>query len=105
VTGVNRLTRLPSGSRNSSARLPHGIVVGSVTTSARRPRIRSYSASTSSTMNSRIATDGQCADKRRNLGEQLVAPNDQGHDYHEFEHLRTEALVEAVLQATTPAVV
>jgi hypothetical protein len=23
--------------------------------------------------------------------------------YHEFEHLRTEALVEAVLQATTPA--
>ncbi len=55
VTGVNRLTRLPSGSRNSSARLPQGIVVGAVTISPTCPRSRSYSASTSSTRNSIIA--------------------------------------------------
>jgi hypothetical protein len=29
LTGVKKLTRLPSGSRNNSERLPHGIVVGS----------------------------------------------------------------------------
>jgi hypothetical protein len=29
VTGVKRLTRLPSGSRNRMERLPQGIVVGS----------------------------------------------------------------------------
>jgi amino acid efflux transporter len=37
VTGVKKLTRLPSGSRNSSDRLPHGIVVGSVTKSSTKP--------------------------------------------------------------------
>ncbi len=37
VTGVKKLTRLPSGSRNSSDRLPQGIVVGSVTKSVRKP--------------------------------------------------------------------
>ena len=37
VTGVKKLTRLPSGSRNSSDRLPHGIVVGSLTKSAPTP--------------------------------------------------------------------
>lgn len=37
VTGVKKLTRLPSGSRNSSDRLPQGIVVGSVTKSATKP--------------------------------------------------------------------
>src|ERR1700722_10222036 len=29
LTGVKKLTRFPSGSRNRSERLPHGIVVGS----------------------------------------------------------------------------
>src|SRR4051794_13302281 len=37
VTGVKKLTRLPSGSRNSSDRLPQGIVVGSVTKSVTKP--------------------------------------------------------------------
>jgi len=41
VTGVNRLTRLPSGSRNSSDRLPQGIVVGSLTNSVATWRMRS----------------------------------------------------------------
>jgi hypothetical protein len=31
LTGVKKLTRLPSGSRNSSERFPHGWVVGSWT--------------------------------------------------------------------------
>ena len=34
VTGVKKLTRLPSGSRSRSDRLPQGIVVGSVTKSS-----------------------------------------------------------------------
>ena len=33
LTGVNKLTRLPSGSWNIRERLPHGIVVGSLTKS------------------------------------------------------------------------
>jgi transposase len=37
VTGVKKLTRLPSGSRNSSDRLPQGIVVGSLTKSVTKP--------------------------------------------------------------------
>jgi hypothetical protein len=37
VTGVKKLTRLPSGSRNSSDRLPQGIVVGSVTKPVTKP--------------------------------------------------------------------
>jgi hypothetical protein len=37
VTGVKKLTRLPSGSRNRSERLPHGIVVGSLTKSSTNP--------------------------------------------------------------------
>lgn len=37
VTGVKKLTRLPSGSRNSSERLPQGIVVGLVTKSVTKP--------------------------------------------------------------------
>jgi hypothetical protein len=41
VTGVNRLTRLPSGSRNSSDRLPQGIVVGSLTNFVATWRMRS----------------------------------------------------------------
>jgi hypothetical protein len=31
VTGVKRFTKLPSGSRKSSERLPHGMVVGACT--------------------------------------------------------------------------
>src|SRR5690242_7801979 len=34
VTGSKRLTRFPSGSRNNTARFPHGIVVGSFTHSS-----------------------------------------------------------------------
>lgn len=37
VTGVKKLTRLPSGSRKSSDRLPQGIVVGPVTKSVTKP--------------------------------------------------------------------
>ena len=37
VTGVKKLTRLPSGSRNRSERLPQGIVVGSLTKSSTNP--------------------------------------------------------------------
>lgn len=37
VTGVKKLTRLPSGSRNSSDRLPQGIVVGPLTKSVTKP--------------------------------------------------------------------
>ncbi len=37
VTGVKKLTRLPSGSRNSRDRLPQGIVVGSLTKSVTKP--------------------------------------------------------------------
>lgn len=37
VTGVKKLTRLPSGARNSSDRLPQGIVVGSLTKSVTKP--------------------------------------------------------------------
>ena len=48
VTGVYRLTSVPSGSRNCAARLPHGIVFGSCTTIA-APFSRANSASTSST--------------------------------------------------------
>ena len=40
MTGVKRLTRFPSGSRNSRERFPHGIVVGSVTNSATTGRSR-----------------------------------------------------------------
>ena len=32
VTGVYRLTSVPSGSRNWAARFPHGIIFGSCTT-------------------------------------------------------------------------
>jgi hypothetical protein len=52
VTGVNRLTRFPSGSRNKIERLPHGIVVGSWIHSLTIGAKRAYSASTSSTRNS-----------------------------------------------------
>ena len=52
VTGVKKLTRLPSGSRNSSDRLPHGIVVGSLTKSSTRPARFWRTPSTSSTRNS-----------------------------------------------------
>jgi len=56
---VKKLTRLPSGSRNNRDRLPHGIVVGSLTKSMDKLMdsclIRSYSLSTSSTRNSMIA--------------------------------------------------
>ena len=48
VTGVYRLTSVPSGSRNCAARFPHGIVFGSCTTVA-APFSRANSASTSST--------------------------------------------------------
>jgi hypothetical protein len=52
VTGVKKLRRLPSGSRNRSARLPQGIVVGSLTKSSTKP-VRFWCAvSTSSTRNS-----------------------------------------------------
>jgi hypothetical protein len=55
VIGVKRLMRLPSGSRNSRDRLPHGIVVGSCTrSSSSSPFSRSNSASTSATWNSMI---------------------------------------------------
>ncbi len=37
VAGVKKLTRLPSGSRSSNDRLPHGIVVGSLTKSSTKP--------------------------------------------------------------------
>jgi hypothetical protein len=52
VTGVKKLTRLPSGSRNSSDRLPHGIVVGSLTKSSTKPASLWCTPSTSSTRNS-----------------------------------------------------
>lgn len=45
VTGSKRLIRFPSGSRNSIARFPHGIVVGSFTHSSTNGFKRSYSAS------------------------------------------------------------
>ena len=54
VTGMNRETAVPSGSRNCAVRLPHGITFGSCTTSILSFR-RANSASTSSTMNSMIA--------------------------------------------------
>jgi uncharacterized protein (DUF1330 family) len=55
-----------------------------------------------------VADDGQAWDmvvlvrypSRRHFVQMIKDPI-----YHQFEHLRTEALVEAVLQATTPAVV
>jgi hypothetical protein len=50
ATGMNRLTRLLSGSRNRMERFPHGIVVGSCTHSFTTSR--SNSLSTSSTRNS-----------------------------------------------------
>ena len=52
VTGVKKLTRLPSGSRNSSDRLPQGIVVGSLTKSSTKPVRFWCTRSTSSTRNS-----------------------------------------------------
>src|ERR1700678_3669645 len=52
VTGVKKLTRLPSGSRNSSDRLPHGIVVGSLTKSSTKSARLRCTRSTSSTRNS-----------------------------------------------------
>jgi hypothetical protein len=52
VTGVKKLTRLPSQSRNSSDRLPQGIVVGSLTNSVPRPARFWCTRSTSSTRNS-----------------------------------------------------
>src|ERR1700712_1422194 len=55
VAGVKKLIRLPSGSRKSRERLPHGIVVGALTNSIVAYRSRSYSASTSSTRNSMMA--------------------------------------------------
>lgn len=51
----NMLTRLPSGSRSKSERLPHGIDVVGITMFAPYAFIRSNTASTSSTSNSRIA--------------------------------------------------
>ena len=54
VTGVKKLTRLPSGSRNSSDRLPQGIVVGSLTKSSTKPARFWCTPSTSSTRNSMI---------------------------------------------------
>src|SRR5271169_3171501 len=54
VTGVKKLTRLPSGSRNSRDRLPQGIVVGSVTKSSTKPARFWCTPSTSSTRNSMI---------------------------------------------------
>jgi len=68
VTGVKKLTRLPSGSRKSSDRFPHGIVVGSFTNSATVSCSRAYSASTSTTRNSMIAV-------RLSAGRALPAPN------------------------------
>jgi hypothetical protein len=52
VTGVKKLRRLPSGSRNRIERLPHGMVVGSCTHWLTSGLSRSYSLSTSSTRNS-----------------------------------------------------
>jgi hypothetical protein len=54
VTGVKRLTRLPSGSRNRMERFPQGMVVGSCTHSRTTVLSRSNSLSTSSTRNSMI---------------------------------------------------
>jgi len=54
VTGVKELTRLPSGSRNRSDRLPQGIVVGSWTKSSTKPARFWCTPSTSSTRNSMI---------------------------------------------------
>lgn len=51
----NMLTRFPSGSRNKSERLPHGINVVGITMFVQNAFIRSNTASTSSTSNSRIA--------------------------------------------------
>ena len=64
VTGVKKLTRLPSGSRNSSDRLPHGIVVGSLTKSSTKPARFRCTPSTSSTRNSMMTvllSHGQAA--------------------------------------------
>jgi hypothetical protein len=65
VTGAKRLTRLPSGSRNNTERLPHGIVVGALTNSVVNCLNRSYSASTSSTRNSMIAVWSSAARAER----------------------------------------
>ena len=56
VTGVKKLTRLPSGSRTSRERLPQGRVFGSATTSevGIQAARRCQRASTSSTRNSMI---------------------------------------------------
>lgn len=51
LTGVKKLIKFPSGSRNSKERFPHGMVVGSWTTSLFSSF--SYSLSTSSTSSSR----------------------------------------------------
>jgi len=51
----NMLTRFPSGSRSKSERLPHGINVVGITMFVPDAFIRSNTASTSSTSNSRIA--------------------------------------------------
>lgn len=53
-----------------------------------------------------VAEDGQAWDMVvlvRYPSRQHFAAMVRDPAYHEFEHLRTEALVEAVLQATTPA--
>ena len=52
MTGVKKLTRLPSGSRSNNERLPHGMVVGYWTQSRTTGMSRVYSLPTSSTLNS-----------------------------------------------------
>ncbi|GAA3120039.1 hypothetical protein GCM10020254_78920 [Streptomyces goshikiensis] len=52
VTGVKKLTRLPSGSRRRSERLPQGIVVGAWTKSSTKALRFRWTRSTSSTRNS-----------------------------------------------------
>lgn len=49
AAGLKKLTGLPSGSRNSIDRLPHGISVGCCNQSVTKASIRARSASTSST--------------------------------------------------------
>src|ERR1700730_4749676 len=55
LTGVKKLIKLPSGSRKSKERFPHGMVVGSWTTSVIIVLSFRYSPSTSPTRNSMIA--------------------------------------------------
>ena len=98
VTGVKRLTRLPSGSRNNMERFPQGMVVGSCTHSLTRLLSRSNSLSTSSTRNSMmtlwlsagraellnscavwewpnaIVQDGRCTSARTGAGQMAGTP-------------------------------